>query len=30
MVGRKKTVGPDDIPGDILKIGGEAMIPYLA
>jgi hypothetical protein len=23
-------VGPDGIPGKILKLGGEAMIPYLA
>jgi hypothetical protein len=30
MIGRNKSVGPDDIPGDILKMGGEAMIPYLA
>ena len=27
---RKKSVGPDDIAGEILKLGGEAMIPYLA
>ena len=25
-----KSVGPDGIPGAILKMGGEAMIPYLA
>jgi hypothetical protein len=30
MIGRNKSVGPDNIPGDILKMGGEAMIPYLA
>jgi hypothetical protein len=30
MIGRNKSVGPDDIPGDILKMGGETMIPYLA
>jgi hypothetical protein len=30
MIGRNKSVGPNDIPGDILKMGGEAMIPYLA
>ena len=35
-IGRKKSVGPggipgpDGIPGEILKSGGEAMIPYLA
>jgi hypothetical protein len=27
---RKKSVGPDGIPGEILKLGGEAMIPHLA
>ena len=30
MIGRKKSVRPDGIPGEILKLGGEAMIPYLA
>jgi hypothetical protein len=30
MIGRNKSVGPDGIPGEILKMGGEAMIPYLA
>jgi len=30
MIGRNKSVGPDGIPGAILKMGGEAMIPYLA
>jgi hypothetical protein len=29
IIGRNKPVGPDYIPGDILKMGGEAMIPYL-
>jgi hypothetical protein len=28
--GKKKSVGPNGIPGQILKLGGEAMIPYLA
>jgi hypothetical protein len=27
---RKKSVRPDGIPGVIIKLGGEAMIPYLA
>ena len=26
----KKSVGPDRVPGDILKLGGEAMIPNSA
>jgi hypothetical protein len=30
MIGRNKSVGPDGIPGAILKMGGEAMILYLA
>jgi hypothetical protein len=30
MIGRKKSVGPDGIPSAILKMVGEAMIPYLA
>ena len=30
MIGSNKSVGPDGIPGAILKMGGEAMIPYLA
>jgi hypothetical protein len=30
MIGRNKSVGPDGIPGAILKMCGEAMIPYLA
>jgi hypothetical protein len=25
-----KSVGPDGVPGEILKLGGEAMAPYLA
>jgi hypothetical protein len=29
-IGKKKSVGPDGISGQILKLGGEAMIPYLA
>jgi hypothetical protein len=29
-IGRNKSIGPDGIPGDMLKLGGEAMIPYLA
>jgi hypothetical protein len=30
MIRRNKSVGRDGIPGTILKMGGEAMIPYLA
>jgi len=30
MIGRNKSVGPDGIPGAILKMGGEATISYLA
>jgi len=30
MIGGNKSVGPDGIPDVILKMGGEAMIPYLA
>ena len=30
MIGRSKSVGTDGIAGAILKMGGEAMIPYLA
>jgi hypothetical protein len=26
---RNKSIGPDGTPGEILKVGGEAMIPYL-
>jgi hypothetical protein len=29
-IGRNKLVGPDGVPGEILKLGGEAMTPYLA
>ena len=29
-IGRKKSVGPDGIPGEILKLVGEAMIQYFA
>jgi len=29
MIGRKKSVGPDGIPGALLKFGVEAMIPYV-
>jgi hypothetical protein len=28
-IGKNKSVGPDRVPGEILKMGGEAMIPYL-
>jgi hypothetical protein len=28
--GRKKLVGPDGVPGEILTLDGEAMIPYFA
>jgi hypothetical protein len=30
IIGRKKSVGPDGISGIILKLGVEAIIPYLA
>jgi hypothetical protein len=30
VIGRKKSVGPDGIPGKILKLVGEDMILYLA
>jgi hypothetical protein len=30
LIGRNKSVGPDGIRGTILKMGGEAMITYLA
>ena len=30
MIGRNKSVGPDGIPGAILKMGGDSIIPYLA
>jgi hypothetical protein len=29
VIGKNKSVGPDGISGKILKLGGEAMIPYL-
>jgi hypothetical protein len=29
-LGKNKSVGTDRIPGEMLKMGGEAMIPYLA
>jgi hypothetical protein len=29
-LGKNKSVGPDSVSGEILKLGGEAMIPYLA
>jgi hypothetical protein len=29
-IGKYKSVGPDSVSGEILKLGGEAMIPYLA
>jgi hypothetical protein len=29
-IGRSKSVGPDSIPGEILKLGEEAMIPFRA
>lgn len=28
-IGRNKSVGPDVVPGEILKLGVQAMIPYL-
>ena len=28
--GKNKSVGPDRVSGEILKLGGEAMLPYLA
>ena len=28
--GKNKSVGPDGVSGEILKLGGEGMIPYLA
>jgi hypothetical protein len=27
-IGKNKPVGPDCVSGEILKLGGEAMIPY--
>ena len=29
-IGKKKSVEPDGVPGEILKLGGEAMTSYLA
>lgn len=29
-IGRNKSIGPDVVPGEILKLAGKAMIPYLA
>ena len=29
-IGRKKSIGPDCVPGEILILGGGAMVPYLA
>ena len=29
-IGKSKSVGPDGVPGEILKLGGEAMTPFLA
>jgi hypothetical protein len=29
-IGKNKSVEPDRVSGEILKLGGEAMIPYLA
>jgi hypothetical protein len=29
-IGRNNSVGPDGIPGEILKLGGEDITPYLA
>ena len=29
-IGKNKSIGPDRVSGEILKPGGEAMIPYLA
>ena len=30
VIGKNKSVGPDRVFGEILKLGGEAMFPYLA
>jgi hypothetical protein len=30
VIGKNKSIGPDSVSGEILKLGGEAMIPYLA
>ena len=29
-MGKNKSVGPNRVSGEILKLGGEAIIPYLA
>jgi len=29
-IGRNKSVGPDGVPDEFLKLGGEAMVPFLA
>ena len=29
-IGKNKSIGPDRVSGEILKLGGEAIIPYLA
>jgi hypothetical protein len=29
-IGKNKSVGPNSVSGEILKLGGEAMIPFLA
>jgi hypothetical protein len=29
-IGRNNSVGPDGVPGEILKLGAEATTPYLA
>ena len=29
-IGRNKSIASNGVPGEILKLGGEAMIPYLA
>jgi hypothetical protein len=29
-IGKNKSIGPHSVSGEILKLGGEAMIPYLA
>jgi hypothetical protein len=30
VIGKNKSVGPDSVSGEILKLGGETMIPYIA
>jgi hypothetical protein len=29
VIGKNKSIGPDGVSGEILKLGGEATIPYL-